>query len=69
MLYGCCEGYVVATVPTACGIETFCDLRLSLGTTAVATVPTACGIETLQLVATVSLKPAPRCNSTYRLRY
>ena len=35
----------VATVPTACGIETFLKDRVD-GNCKVATVPTACGIET-----------------------
>ena len=37
----------VATVPTACGIETFDEKELRLyNWRMVATVPTACGIET-----------------------
>ena len=38
----------VATVPTACGIETLEQLQKSFGDSQrkVATVPTACGIET-----------------------
>ena len=40
----------VATVPTACGIETPVTFSLIKGHILfVATVPTACGIETLQL--------------------
>ena len=36
----------VATVPTACGIETFEHVELDNLNLQVATVPTACGIET-----------------------
>ena len=36
----------VATVPTACGIETFLNGSFNIGKFKVATVPTACGIET-----------------------
>ena len=37
----------VATVPTACGIETYLFGRVDVQTaSSVATVPTACGIET-----------------------
>ena len=59
---------LVATVPTACGIETWknCNI-LHSHAFGVATVPTACGIET-------PLKQDEKlfwssCNSTYRLRY
>ena len=57
----------VATVLTACGIETYVmkDVRDSFK--AVATVLTACGIETDgRLVMTFIIVS---CNSTYRLRY
>ena len=38
---------MVATVPTACGIETYHDFETGReGEYIVATVPTACGIET-----------------------
>ena len=37
----------VATVPTACGIETGLHVSDVIFITEVATVPTACGIETL----------------------
>ena len=37
----------VATVPTACGIETQVILYLLVKMQMVATVPTACGIETI----------------------
>ena len=60
--------FLVATVLTACGIETppyFCYQFWYI--VDVATVLTACGIETM------ALKPIwfwiSRCNSTYRLRY
>ena len=60
----------VATVLTACGIETY---YITLARTSmqchVATVLTACGIETKQnsLVLTATMHWS--CNSTYRLRY
>ena len=44
------EVITVATVPTACGIETQVILFSLMGYLAVATVPTACGIETLQQI-------------------
>ena len=37
---------MVATVPTACGIETYEQFEKCERKTCVATVPTACGIET-----------------------
>ena len=37
---------IVATVPTACGIETIYSRQLLRPDLMVATVPTACGIET-----------------------
>ena len=60
---------IVATVPTACGIETYQMFHLLPRKKSVATVPTACGIEThvhhwYQLRQLTSC-----CNSTYRLRY
>ena len=59
----------VATVPTACGIETSLSdfASTSSALISVATVPTACGIETcnIRVMAIYYL----RCNSTYRLRY
>ena len=61
----CC----VATVLTACGIETVsipCVLILLV--LFVATVLTACGIETSGLLD-IPLLLLLRCNSTYRLRY
>ena len=59
---------VVATVLTACGIETSQEhlppYQLHM---AVATVLTACGIETIEgAYASVGIDS---CNSTYRLRY
>ena len=42
----------VATVPTACGIETIGTAILSSGLIRVATVPTACGIETHKFYTT-----------------
>ena len=57
----------VATVLTACGIETSLILFTSVNATYVATVLTACGIETLSFI--YGLRWRYRCNSTYRLRY
>ena len=61
-------GPAVATVLTACGIETYTQEDLEILFIAVATVLTACGIETIP-----ELPPLPptdgSCNSTYRLRY
>ena len=58
----------VATVPTACGIETIKRLELDDFCSVVATVPTACGIETLQRNLRHH-RIHVCCNSTYRLRY
>ena len=59
----------VATVLTACGIETN-QLRINLFSSffCVATVLTACGIETLKKDMGLATK-LQGCNSTYRLRY
>ena len=47
----------VATVPTACGIETFLILSTTMRTAwCVATVPTACGIETQLAVASMLMR-------------
>ena len=59
----------VATVPTACGIETHCEPKSSHDANLVATVPTACGIETGVSENGIKLAYGVRCNSTYRLRY
>ena len=61
---------LVATVLTACGIETFfSSCKNSSRPAIVATVLTACGIETtLFSQRTPSLGPSS-CNSAYRLRY
>ena len=60
---------IVATVLTACGIETFFSLvTTSRPSSAVATVLTACGIETRDFHASI-LSQLLSCNSTYRLRY
>ena len=61
---------IVATVPTACGIETCSDVcedsaYLLLH---VATVPTACGIETFSTEYSFTAN-FNSCNSAYRLRY
>ena len=61
----------VATVPTACGIETSKEISLKQQFyDVVATVPTACGIETDE-INTVNGQAIIlfSCNSTYRLRY
>ena len=57
----------VATVLTACGIETLQCSLLSVANLHVATVLTACGIETV--VFDSILKEFNSCNSAYRLRY
>ena len=53
----------VATVPTACGIETTIYVRINSCKVFVATVPTACGIETVAfsflLVATSRVATVP----------
>ena len=59
----------VATVLTACGIETWKEAGVSDELREVATVLTACGIETnLQLLLRL-FQNYMSCNSTYRLRY
>ena len=57
----------VATVLTACGIETMMSATVA-GKNGVATVLTACGIETWEGLAAIGNRSAS-CNSTYRLRY
>ena len=57
----------VATVLTACGIETNLAPILRLFVFIVATVLTACGIETNNKDRVLAM--TFRCNSTYRLRY
>ena len=60
---------LVATVLTACGIETLLDCaQLSLLVFEVATVLTACGIETFFKLRFLPFERVC-CNSTYRLRY
>ena len=61
---------LVATVLTACGIETIMELNEQMvkSIDKVATVLTACGIETVSDVIYGNAWSA-RCNSTYRLRY
>ena len=61
-------GPAVATVLTACGIETFNHSINALPLSIVATVLTACGIETGSLKLRMQLLVLC-CNSTYRLRY
>ena len=58
----------VATVLTACGIETYEPCLLPIKTLLVATVLTACGIET-DGVNFSTFTGNSSCNSTYRLRY
>ena len=58
---------LVATVLTACGIETYFR-HCSIPCSNVATVLTACGIETRQFVRS-NKSTISSCNSTYRLRY
>ena len=58
----------VATVPTACGIETnSMPATITTSFALVATVPTACGIETISMANTPG--KVSSCNSAYRLRY
>ena len=62
-------GPAVATVLTACGIETQQAMVANANPfNAVATVLTACGIETENSGITFVYSYAG-CNSTYRLRY
>ena len=65
MAYG--SAYV-ATVLTACGIETHKCHHL-LQCLIVATVLTACGIETCIDANKTVANTTMSCNSTYRLRY
>ena len=59
---------IVATVLTACGIETEDFYNgMAYGSAYVATVLTACGIETPSSEDDLFLESG--CNSTYRLRY
>ena len=60
---------VIATVLTACGIETYnlpATVSIHFG---VATVLTACGIETYTVSPVTNPVFPAGCNSTYRLRY
>ena len=57
----------VATVLTACGIETIYTHTRVDSQLIVATVLTACGIETDQIFSVIDNSIC--CNSTYRLRY
>ena len=60
----------VATVLTACGIETVHSYdELAQHLLIVATVLTACGIETYSFLRLVAIKLLKGCNSAYRLRY
>ena len=58
----------VATVLTACGIETFYNARPDLISKSVATVLTVYGIETSSHFL-ITFSSLFGCNSTYRLRY
>ena len=62
------HGRKVATVLTACGIETVLDFDDEGFAPGVATVLTACGIETSTLKIDF-LQSSKSCNSAYRLRY
>ena len=63
-------GPAVATVLTACGIETQeHGLWTLIEVYGVATVLTACGIETVYVPENRFGIPTNGCNSTYRLRY
>ena len=59
----------VATVLTACGIETILFSNFNNISLWVATVLTACGIETDNISRYRGYYPHDCCNSTYRLRY
>ena len=59
---------IVATVLTACGIETLTLFDVVLIVIRVATVLTACGIETKKDTL-VKVRSLNGCNSAYRLRY
>ena len=64
----CLLQLLVATVLTACGIETdYCPAKF-LVTEEVATVLTACGIETRYSCLLCRILDTS-CNSAYRLRY
>ena len=58
----------VATVLTACGIETDGESPAGQVLYKVATVLTACGIETITIFVILVINNKC-CNSTYRLRY
>ena len=60
-------GLAVATVLTACGIETYTSKSFTYRRV-VATVLTACGIETKLPCVNIEANRMS-CNSTYRLRY
>ena len=63
-------GPAVATVLTACGIETKSEFgTIEHPNNTVATVLTACGIETERLLDLTTKDILKGCNSTYRLRY
>ena len=62
------KAFIVATTPTACGIETALTSLVQSWSMSVATTPTACGIETSLIMAPSSTENT-RCNNTYRLRY
>ena len=61
--------FTVATVLTACGIETLNILECLKTNLNVATVLTACGIETTHKVDVYDPLKETGCNSAYRLRY
>ena len=61
-------GLAVATVLTACGIETENPFITAGLASMVATVLTACGIETKRS-SFIAFSIFVGCNSTYRLRY
>ena len=63
------SNYTVATVLTACGIETIRMTHVDRNKFDVATVPTVYGIETLLFLLLLASLTQFCCNSTYRLRY
>ena len=66
-----CYCLPVATVLTACGIETGIKVEIigAIPCLRVATVLTACGIETSSFFLSLISKLPLSCNSAYRLRY
>ena len=60
---------MVATTPTACGIETTHSFLVQQRPLTVGTTPTACGIETTPQISFTTRISIVSWNNTYRLRY